>query len=137
MASDAQEVCDDYYATIRERRRNEAVQLWQVMAQHGVTSDTFITFDFRHFSADEAGIRSMAIQLAENYEVSVRLNDDRDGYWLLDGTTRPEGVDGMDADRLMAWTDFMCDVGQSYGCVFSTWRLTDASQSWSSEDLPT
>lgn len=135
--SDPEQAWVDYYERIRNRRLNEVKELWPEMMRGGVNRTTFFLFDFRHFSNEESSIRDLAAQLSENYEISIRSSDAQDDYWLLDGTTRPAGIDQLDESRLTDWVMFMCDVAQSYGCVFSTWQLTDQSRSlsWSSEDF--
>lgn len=135
MPDDADKALDDYYTEKRANRAHEANGMWQRMAKNEVDCTTFLEFDFRHFGDDESGIRALADQLSENYKVTIKQHPEQEGYWLLDGTTRPEGIDGMDAQRLTTWVEFMCDVSQSHGCVFSTWRLTDTKRSldWSND----
>ena len=70
-------------------------------------------------------------------QLTITRRDRDDNFWMLDGTTRPEGVDDMTEQRCVDWVSFMCDVAQSHGCVFSTWSLTDPStlDSWSNENI--
>jgi len=137
MNDDPQQTWDDYYQRIRRRRIREAEIVHAQMADDGVSDSTVLALDFRHFGNEKEQVRSLAAQLSENYATEVRRSDHDDNYWLLDGTTRPEGVDEMTEERCVDWVAFMCDVAQSYGCVFSTWHLTDPSTSrtWSNEEI--
>ena len=106
------------------------------MTDAGVTDETVLTLDYNHFGTVEDDIRRLAEQLSENYSIEVLPSDDGK-TWLASGTTRPYGVDGMVGERLRKWSEYMCDVANSYGCVFSTWKLVDAKheKEWSNENL--
>lgn len=137
MSEDPQQIWDDYYRRIRRRRVREAQILHALMAEDGVKDSTVLALDFRHFGDEEDRVRSLAAQLSENYSTKVTRSSSDDKYWLLDGTTRPDGVDEMTEVRCVDWVAFMCDVAQSYGCVFSMWHLTDpaTSRTWSNEEI--
>lgn len=134
MTDDPQQVWTAYYARIRRRRIAEAHALHSQMAVDGVTDDTILALDFVHFGSVERDIRSLSEQLSENYAITVTQRADAD-YWNAEGTTRPDGVDGMNAERCAEWVAFMCDVAHSYGCVFSSWRLADTVRDllWTNE----
>ena len=117
---DTQEIWSDYYARKRAQRLQEAAGMWQILLSGGATEDTVIAIDFVHFGTKRDDIEHLAQQLSENYAVEVSHGSD--GYWLVKGTSRPNGL-AFTQDQHMAWVQFMCDVAQSYGCVFSTWLL--------------
>jgi len=102
----------------------------------GVTADTVLALDFKHFGTVESDVRQLSDQLSENYSMNVLLSDDGK-TWFANGTTRPYGVDGMLGDQLRDWVAFMCDVANSYACVFSTWKLVDTQRKyeWATDDL--
>lgn len=137
MSDDPQQIWDEYYQRIRRSRIREAEIVHAQMSEDNVTDSTVLAIDFRHFSGDEDSIRSLATQLSEHYATTIKPSESDDQYWVLDGTTRPDGIDGMTEQRCVDWVSFMCDVAQSHGCVFSTWRLTDPrrSQSWSNQKI--
>ena len=136
MADEAQQIWTDYYARIRRRRVAEAEFLNSQMLADGVTNDTILAIDFKHFGTVESDIRRLAEQLSENYSMTVSVSDDGK-TWVANGTTRPYGVDGMLGDQLQGWVEFMCDVSNSCACVLSTWKTTDTGRKleWSNEDL--
>ena len=137
MSDDPQQNWDDYYQRIRRRRIREAEIVHAQMSKDDFTDSTVLAIDFRHFSRDEGSIRNLATQLSEHYITTITRSESDNRYWVLDGTTPPGGVDGMTEQRCVDWVSFMCDVAQSHGCVFSTWRLTDLhrSRAWSNEML--
>lgn len=136
MSEEPQQTWDEYYARIRRRRIEEARLMHAQMKADGVTDDTVLALDFLHFGEDEDDIQELAEQLSENYTMVVSPRAD-EPYWNAEGTTRPDGVDGMSEQMCCDWVAFMCDVASSYGCVFSTWKLTDPTQnrSWTNESL--
>ncbi|OYP35624.1 hypothetical protein [Rhodopirellula sp. MGV] len=136
MTEDPQQVWTDYYARMRRRRIAEARILHSRMAADGITDDTILALDFMHFGNVESDVRELAAQLATSYTMTVTRRPDFT-YWSVEGTTRPYGIDCMNADRCVDWVAFMCDVANSYGCVFSTWMLTDPTRqrSWSNETI--
>lgn len=136
MTDDAQQIGARYYAGIRRRRIAEAELVDSQMVADGVTPDTILALDFKHFGTVENDVRRLADQLSENYSINLLLSDDGQ-TWIADGTTRPYGIDGMVGEPLHNWVAFMCDVAKSYACVFSTWRLVDIKRQieWSTDDL--
>ena len=136
MTDETQQIWTDYYARLRRRRIAEAQILYSQMAADGVTNDTIITLDFTHFGNVEDDVRRLAKQLSENYAMTVTRGKKAE-YWNADGTTRPDGIDGMNAQRCSDWVAFMCDVANSYGCVFSVWTFTDPVRqlSWTNETI--
>ena len=106
------------------------------MTADGVTDNTILAIDFTHFGNVEDDIRRLANQLSENYAMTVAAAS-RSEYWHAVGTTRPDGIDGMNAQRCSDWVTFMCDVANSYGCVFSVWTLTDMMRqlSWTNDTI--
>jgi hypothetical protein len=137
MSDDRQQTWDDYYQRIRRRRIRGVEIVHAQMSEDDLTDSTVLAIDFRHFSRDEDSIRNLATQLSEHYATTITRSESDSRYWVLDGTTRPDGIDGMTEQRCVDWVSFMCDVAQSHGCVFSTWRLTDLrrARSWSNEML--
>ena len=136
MTDDSQQIWTDYYASIRRRRIAEAESIGSQMVADGVTADTVFALEFKHFGKVESDVRKLSDQLAENYSMTILLSDDGE-TWLANGTTRPYGVDGMVGAQLQNWTTFMCDVAQSYTCVFSTWKLVDTHRKteWTNANL--
>lgn len=134
MTEDPQQIWTDYYARIRQRRIAQAKALHEQMSADGVTDETLLTIDFLHFGNDEADVEDLAEQLSENYTMTVIERPEKD-YWNAEGTIYPCAVDGISPERGIAWVEFMCDVAESYACVFSTWKFTDAERqiSWTSE----
>lgn len=106
------------------------------MRDAGVVADTVLALDFRHFGTVESDVRRLSEQLSENYSMDVLMSDDGK-TWFANGTTRPDGVDGMNGDQLKEWAAFMCDVANSYACVFMTWKLVDTQREmkWASDHL--
>ena len=120
MSDDVQQTWDDYYARIKARRMGEAEIMWRQLSQQGVTPETVLALDFVHFSKLKEDAEALADQLSENYNMQLVAGDD--GYWRVEGTTRPEGVD-LTHDAHAGWVAFMADVAHSHGCVFSVWSL--------------
>lgn len=136
LTDNAQQIWSDYYARIRLRRIAEAEFIGSQMVAGGVTGDTVLALDFKHFGKVESDVRRLSDQLSENYSIDVLLADD-DETWFANGTTRPYGVDGMIGNQLKEWAAFMCDVAQSYACVFTTWKLVDTKRKmeWATDTL--
>jgi hypothetical protein len=136
VTDDAQQIWTDYYARIRRRRIAEAEFIASQLVVDGVTADTVLALDFKHFGTVESDVRRLSDQLSENYSMTVRLSDDGK-TWFTNGTTRPYGVGGMVGDQLRDWAAFMCDVANSYACVFLNWKLVDTQRKmeWATDDL--
>lgn len=136
MTDDAQRIWTDYYVRIRRRRIAEAEFIASQLVADGVTADTVLALDFNHFGTAETEVRRLSDQLSENYSMTVVLSDDGK-TWFANGTTRPYGVDGMVGDQLRDWAAFMCDVANSYACVFSTWKLVDTQRKmeWATDEI--
>ena len=132
---DPQATWDDYHKRIRARRVTEAKQMFAAMQANGVTIESILLLDFRHFSSDKADAENLGKQLSENYDIKL-THDTESNYWFADGTTRPDGI-SLTESQCIDWVTFMADVAKSHGCVFSTWRLTDAKTeaSWSNESF--
>lgn len=110
-----------YHARKRAERLSEAEAVWRALAAAGVGNDTVLVVEFTHFGADRARAEALARQLSEHYTATLKAGND--GYWLVRGTTHPYGVSFDDAQH-RDWVEFMCDLAQSHGCVFSTWAVT-------------
>ena len=118
---DPQNTWDEYYKNKKTQRLEEALAMWQQMENAGVTEETVIAIDFVHFGNNIEDVKALAEQLSENYKVEVS-QDKNEKYWLVNGTTRPTGVN-ISKEQHLGWVEFMSDVAQSYACVFSTWAL--------------
>jgi hypothetical protein len=118
---DPQEIWSSYYKCKKAERIAQAAQLWSQMQGGGVTPETNLELDFVHFGTLRANAEDLAKQLSENYKMEVVRNEVGDA-WLVKGTTRPHAM-GLGREQHMAWVEFMADVAESYGCVFSTWSL--------------
>ena len=136
MSQDPQSTWAQYYSRIRDRRIAEARVLHRQLKESGVGDETILAIDFQHFGNVEDDVRKLANQLSESYSMIVVQRGDTE-YWDAKGTTRPDGVDGMDEGTCLSWVAFMCDVANSYACVFSTWSLTDQirGQTWANETI--
>lgn len=116
-----QKTWDEYYQNKKAQRLEEASAMWQQIENAGVTEETVIAIDFVHFGNIKEDVEALAEQLSENYKVEVS-QDKNEKYWLVNGTTRPTGVN-LSKEQHLGWVEFMADVAQSYACVFSTWVL--------------
>lgn len=117
---DPEEIWKTFYDKKKAQRLAEAEELWSQMENAGVTEETVMALDFVHFGNDKKGIDALRDQLSENYNVTSSAADN--GYWYVNGTTRPEGIN-LSKEQHIGWVEFMADVAQSYACVFSTWSL--------------
>ena len=118
---DPQNTWDEYYKNKKTQRLEEASAMWQQLENAGVTEETVIAIDFVHFGNNIEDVKALAEQLSENYKVKVSQHKN-EKYWLVNGTTRPTGVN-LSKEQHLGWVEFMTDVAQSYACVFSTWAL--------------
>lgn len=136
-SQDGNRIWDDYCATISARRAAEAEELWKKMAAAGVSEDTVLALDFVHFASSSDNAQALAEQLAENYSIEV-VPADEEGYLLIKGTTRPEGV-CLSKEQHTGWVTFMTEVAKSHACVFSSWTLEAPSlgQRFASESVET
>ncbi|WPD22953.1 MAG: hypothetical protein SD837_00020 [Candidatus Electrothrix scaldis] len=132
---DPQQTWEDYYRRKRSERLAEAEILWDQMESAGVNEVTVLALDFVHFGRNENDARDLSVQLSEHYSVAVEPAD-QEGYFFVRGTTRPEGIT-LTKEQHTGWVEFMCDVAQSYACVFSTWSLEapKLSKTFPSEDV--
>ena len=102
MSNDPQATWTEYNARIRNRRIAEARILHQKMTEAGVNSETILALDFQHFGNSEDGVRQLANQLSENYNMVVTPKEDAE-YWNAEGTTRPDGIEAMDETQCTEW----------------------------------
>lgn len=122
---DPQKTWSDYYKRKKLQRMEEASILWEQMCNSGINEETVLALDFLHFGSSHENITALANQLSENYEMEIAPSD-QEGYWFAKGTTRPHGIT-LTKEQHSGWVEFMADVAQSYGCVFSTWSLEEPS----------
>ena len=120
-AQDPQATWSEYLARKKSDRLAEAQAMRQHMQGAGVGAESVLAMDFLHFGPGQEQAQALAAQLREHYTVKVSA-DARPGYWLVEGTTRPYGVT-LEGSQLVDWADFMADVAQSHGCVFSSWTV--------------
>ena len=132
---DPQQTWDDYYSRIKTRKVDEATILWENMLKAGVLSETVFAMDFTHFCDLPEKLKELGKQLSENYELEFSDVDDK-GYQFLSGTTRPYGNELSQVD-FIGWVEFMCDVAQSYSCVFSSFTIESPELGliWSNKDV--
>ncbi|MBR9728938.1 hypothetical protein ACFOD0_14655 [Shewanella intestini] len=132
---DPQQTWDDYYSRIKTRKVDEATKLWENMLKAEVSSETVFTMDFTHFCDLPEKLKELGKQLSENYELEFSDVDDK-GYQFLSGTTRPYGNELSQVD-FIGWVEFMCDVAQSYSCVFSSFTIESPELGliWSNKDV--
>ena len=117
---DAQKTWADYQQRKKQERLAEAPQVWKQLRAAGATDETILALDFVHFGSSRSPVEALARQLSEHYEVKIKADETNSGYCLLEGTTRPYGVTLTEQAHLQ-WVEFMADVAQSHGCVFSRW----------------
>jgi hypothetical protein len=132
---DAQTTWDEYHERIKSRRLAEAKVINSKLESHNVTAETDLILDFSFFTKDESGAKNIQVQLSENYEMSI-LHDGE--YWHVNGTSRPYAVN-LTGEQHLGWVEFMHDVALSYGCIFSTWSITEpkTEKVWSNENIET
>lgn len=118
---EAQQIWDEYYERIKQRRLAEAAILWSDMQSSGVTDETILALDFKIFCGSEMGAKNVEEQLSENYNISLK-HDTVDNVWIVEGTTRPTGFT-FNKEMHMDWVNFMTDASAQYGCVFASWAL--------------
>ena len=133
--SDPQKTWEEYYSKIKNRKTDEALILWEQILGAGASDETIFAMDFSHFCDRPERLKELAEQLSENYEVEFSAIDDK-GYQSLNCTTRPYGNE-LSKEDLINWVEFMCDVSQSYSCVFSSFTLesTELGLKWSNKDV--
>ena len=112
MPDDTQPIWARYHAGIRRRGIAEVELVDSQMVADGVTPNTILVLDFKHFGTVENDVRRIADQLSEKYSVNLLLSDDGQ-TWIADGTTRSYGFDGMVGEPLHNWVAFRCDVAKS------------------------
>ena len=118
----AHEIWDEYHTKIRNRRLSEAHVMNTQLESEGITSENKLFLDFTVFSNDEEGVANLEKQLSENYDMSVKKDDD--AYWLIRGTTRPYTVN-LGPSKHIEWVELMHDVALSHRAIFSTWVITE------------
>ncbi len=133
--SDPQKTWEEYYVRIKSRKIDEATQLWNAVVDSGANEETVFAMDFSHFCDVSSKLNELAQQLSENYEIELGEVDEK-GYQVLTGTTRPYGNE-LNGEDLINWVGFMCDVAQSYSCVFSEFTLEspELGQVWSNTEF--
>ncbi len=132
---EAQKTWDEYHDRIKNRRLAEAKVINLELEKHAITSETDLILDFSFFTQDESGAKDIQTQLSENYEMSIIKDGE---YWHINGTSRPYAVN-LTTEQHLGWVEFMQDVALSYGCIFSTWSITEpkAKHVWSNENIET
>lgn len=120
MDRDGDAMWKAYLQRKRGERLSEAARAWRAFEAAVAGADTVVAIDFVHLCPDRGRADALCTQLSAHY--AVGLEPSTDGYWLAKGTTRPYGV-GLCEARHCAWVEFMCDVAESHGCVFSTWSI--------------
>jgi hypothetical protein len=132
---DAQKKWDEYHDRIKSRRIAEAKVINLELEKNGISGETDLILDFSFFTQDEVGAKGIQEQLSENYEMSIRKDDE---YWHINGTSRPYAVN-LTTEQHLGWVEFMHDVALSYGCIFSTWSITEPQNKyvWSNENIDT
>lgn len=133
--NDAQQVWNEYHHKLLNRRLAEVALINEQLDENDITSESNLILDFEFFSNREEGALNLKQQLSENYQMELRKGD---GYWYVSGTTRPYAMN-ITFEQHKSWVEFMFDVGQSHGCIFSTWSVTDHSTKkvWSNENVET
>ncbi len=134
-ADDPQQIWNEYNSKIKARRLAEAAVINLELNKNSINGNAELILDFVFFTQDEVGAKGIAKQLSENYEMSILKNGD---HWLVNGTSRPYSVKFTAAQHL-SWVEFMHDVALSYGCIFSTWKITEPKRNlvWSNEEIET
>ncbi len=132
---EAQKTWDEYHERIKMRRLAEAKIINTELDSNGITTETDLILDFNFFTKDEEGAKGIKEQLSENYEMSMHQDGE---YWIISGSSRPYAVN-LSGEQHLGWVEFMHDVALSYGCIFSTWTVTEhkTKKSWSNENIET
>ncbi|MEH6343465.1 MAG: hypothetical protein V7785_00135 [Bermanella sp.] len=132
---EAQKIWGEYHERIKSRRLAEAKIINLELEKNSITREIDLILDFSFFTKDEAGAKGIQYQLSENYEMSITKNG---VYWIIDGTSRPYVVN-FTSEQHLGWVGFMHDVALSYGCIFSTWSITEPKNKhvWSNENIET
>lgn len=132
---EAQKTWDEYHERIKNRRLAQAKVINSELERNAIRGDTDLILDFRFFTQDESGAKGIQSQLSENYEISISKDGE---YWLIDGTSRPYAVN-LTTEQHLGWVEFMHDIALSYGCIFSTWSITNPQNKhvWSNENIET
>jgi hypothetical protein len=132
----SQQVWRAYYQGKKAQRAEEAIALWDKMNTAGVTEETILAMDFIFLGASQQNVEALARQLSENYEMGAAPAS-APGWWCANGTTRPHGVT-LGREQFLRWVEFMCDVAESYACVFSSWSLEspELALHFRSESIP-
>jgi len=140
--SNANEISDvstknfnSYQKMISSRRLNEAAVLWKNMTADGFDSSAPAALDFTFFSNVQNDAETLSKTLSENYTVTVSPAA-QGGYWLIRGTTRPNGKK-FSYEQFLKWVEFMIFAGFSNNCVFSTWAVYEpkSGKTWSTETI--
>jgi len=118
---EAQKYWNEYYKKRKNERMSEASQMQIQMNQAGVTSATVLALDFVCFGRKQEDINELSSHLSGSYNMTTEPTKE-DDYFLLKGTTRPEGIN-LEPEQHMQWVDYIFDVVQSYSCVFTSWSL--------------
>lgn len=131
----AQKTWEEYHERIKNRRLAEAKAINRMLEEHSISSETDLVLDFGFFTQDEEGAKGIEKQLGENYEMSISREGD---HWLINGTSRPYAMN-FTTEQHLGWVQFMHDVALSYGCIFSTWTITEPKHNyvWSNENIET
>ncbi len=132
---EAQKTWDEYHERIKNRRLAQAKVINLELEKQVITSETDLILDFSFFTQDESGANGIQKQLSENYDMSIIKDGE---YWRINGTSRPYAVN-LTTEQHLGWVEFMHDVALSYGCIFSTWSITDPKEKnvWSNENIET
>ena len=130
-----QDTLGEYHDRIKNRRLAEAHIINLELERNAITIDTDLVLDFAFFTQDEAGAIGIRKQLSENYEMSISKDGD---YWHIKGTSRPYAVN-LTTEQHLDWVKFMHNVALSYGCIFSSWSITEhkGKHFWSNENIET
>lgn len=132
---EAKKTWDEYHERIKMRRLAEAKIINAELGSNGITTETVLILDFNFFTQDKEGAKGIKEQLSENYEMSMYQDGE---YWKISGTSRPYAVN-LSTEQHLGWVEFMHDVALSYGCIFSSWTVTEhkTKKSWSNENIET
>lgn len=132
---EAQKIWGEYHERIKNRRLAQAKVINVELDKNDITSETDLILDFSFFTQNETGAKGIQKQLSENYEMTI-INDGE--YWHINGTSRPYAV-SLTTENHLGWVEFMHDVALSYGCIFSTWSITDPKNNhiWTNINIET
>lgn len=118
---DQQENWEQFISRKRTQRVDEAGRLWLQLQEAGLQEDSQAILDFVHFAANFDDVNALAHSLSEHYVTEVEADAENNVYYVK-GSTRPKAT-VLNIDSHRKWVEYMADIGNKHGCVFSAWTV--------------